>query len=86
MPERRTWHFDKSVNVPTVLAFITMVAAALGYVVQQDQRQTKVEVRVEHHEVQLKDLKVDIKGDLSRLDAKLDRLIESRNEVRETRR
>lgn len=76
--ERRKWHFDRSVNLPTVLAFITLVMAALGYITRQDQRQTRAEERIETVATQYRELKVDVKDALTRVDNKLDRLIENR--------
>lgn len=85
VPDRRKkLHFDWGVNIPTVIAVITMLTGAVAYIIRQDQRQTRTETRVDGHDTTIKELKGDLKGDVQRVDnnvlrveSKLDRLIEN---------
>ncbi len=86
MDNRRKWHFDKSVNVPTVLAIITMLIGAFGYIMQQDQRQTRTEGRIDNLDrdhartrAEVKELREDLKGSMERVENKLDKLADRLN-------
>ena len=79
--DRRKWHFDKSINVPTVVAIVMMIAAGLGYVMHQDRRQTISEEKIitlketdSRHENELRTLQKDIRSDILRIEAKIDNL------------
>jgi len=82
---RRGWHLDKSVNLPFLLSLLLAGFAGIAYVVNNENRQTKVETRVETQEKTLESLKADIKLDLTRIEnqnirieSKLDKLSERR--------
>lgn len=76
--ERRGWRFDRSVNLPTVLTAIGLIIAALSYIKQQEQRQALVEAAVVG--LVKEDTRLDAKIDTTttRIENKLDRVIERR--------
>lgn len=46
-PDRRAWHVDKSVSIGNIVTFLTLFFAGIGYVMHQDQRQTRSEKDIE---------------------------------------
>ncbi len=86
---RRTWHFDKSINLPfiwTILVFgFLQIVAAASYVQSQDRRMTREEARGDNQDKadvalkeEIRDLKSDLRGDLLRIEKKLDSNLERR--------
>lgn len=76
--ERRGWRFDRSINLPTVLTVVGMLIAAFAYIKQQEQRTALVEAAVVG--LVKEDVRLDAKIDTttSRIENKLDRVIERR--------
>jgi len=84
-PANPSWRLDRSVNVGDLLVFLSLLAAGVGYVIHQDQRNTRTEDAVvvlhetdQRHDKDIQALKDDVSKRLDRMDAKLDRLIERR--------
>jgi len=88
--EGRQWSFDKSVNLPTLLTLVAMLAASLGsgfgIYLSFDRRISSLEDRTNHIEKDQSDQKTDNKEALKAINEKLDRLLYDRAGVRpETR-
>lgn len=86
----RQWSFDKSVNLPTLLTLVAMLAASLGsgfgIYLSFDRRISSLEDRTNHIEKDQSDQKTDNKEALKAINEKLDRLLYDRAGVRpETR-
>ncbi len=47
MPNRRAWGFDRSINIPSLVAILGLLGSLLGYVIMNDRRATKTEGDVE---------------------------------------
>jgi len=73
-PDRRKWHFDRSINVPTVIAIVTMLLGAFGYIMQQNQRATRSEARIDTLDRDVQEVKGDIKSGLQRMENKIDKI------------
>lgn len=86
----RQWSFDKSVNLPTLLTLVAMLAASLGsgfgIYLSFDRRISSLEDRTNHIEKDQSEQKSDNKEALKSINEKLDRLLYDRAGVRpETR-
>nr|WP_320132319.1 hypothetical protein [uncultured Holophaga sp.] len=84
MPEPRRWTLERSISLGDLLVFLSLAAAGVGYILHQDQRMTRTEVRTDNLEVQdirfeknLQAQKDEIGKKLDRMEEKLDRLVES---------
>jgi hypothetical protein len=88
--EGRQWSFDKSVNIPTLLTLVALLAGCLGsgfgLYLSFDRRISSLEDRTNHIEKDQSEQKSDNKEQLKAINEKLDRLLYDRAGVRpETR-
>ena len=84
------WRLDRSINAGDLLVFLSLLAAGVGYVLHQDQRQTRNEDAIvslqstdQRHDLELKEVRENTDRKLDRLDAKMDRLIEQHHGERQ---
>lgn len=86
----RQWSFDKSVNIPTLMTLVALLAGCLGsgfgLYLSFDRRISSLEDRTSHVEKDQSEQKSDNKEQLKAINEKLDRLLYDRAGVRpETR-
>ena len=74
MPDRRTWHVDRSINLPNALTIPAMLVSAAVYIMGQNNRQTATEGRVSSVEAHVKELKGDLRQDVQRVEQKVEKL------------
>lgn len=72
MVEPERWHLKKEIQVTHVVSTLLLVGAVFAYVSKIDQRLTVVETQL----IAQRDAAAVQRGQLERMDAKLDRLIE----------
>jgi len=88
MPQRRAWGIDRSINPVYVTALISIIIAMLvwaggpsgvnAHFSTLDAAAVQQAKDIQTAKAEVKELKTDTKGDLERINAKLDRLIERR--------
>jgi hypothetical protein len=65
---RRSWHIDRAINLPFILALMVVMGSAYVYVETQNERRVKTEAAVEQTKIDLRELKVDVKDNAVKLD------------------